>query len=197
MSELIAPASPVLSDWLVLQTMVGQEPRVAERLQRHFLPEKEVAHPRRRLKIRRQGAYLDSEQTLFPGYLFFRGHCDDVARFEELIRTLARSRRELPGMIKILGQGQRPMPIYEHEAQLIWAMMGEAEVIDYSQACFEGARVQIIAGPLLGREGIIRKLNRRKGRAKVEMHLFGEVQYPDLGVECLLVERDGEVASAV
>ena len=34
MSELIAPASPVLSDWLVLQTMVGQEPRVAERLPR-------------------------------------------------------------------------------------------------------------------------------------------------------------------
>lgn len=196
MADLIAPASPVLSDWLVLQTLVGQELRVAERLQRHFLPENEVARPRRKLKIRRQGEYLDSEKTLFPGYLFFRGHCDDAAQFEERILRLTRARRELPGMIKILGQGRRPVPIYEHEAQLIWAMMDATETIDYSQACYENARVRIVGGPLLGREGIIRKLNRRKGRATVEMQLFGSVNHTDLGVEFLELEP-GEEAPAV
>lgn len=195
MSDLIAPLSPVLSDWLVLQTLVGQEPRVAERLQRHFMQEQEVVHPRRKLKIRRQGEYLDSEKTLFPGYIFFRGHCDDPAQFEERILMLTRSRRELPGMIKILGQGRRPVPIYEHEARLIWAMMDAAEIIDYSQACYEGARVRIVGGPLLGREGIIRKLNRRKGRATVEMTLFGAVNHTDLGVEYLELEP-GEAAPA-
>jgi len=189
--ELIIPASPVLSDWLVMQTLVGQEERVVERLRRQFLPEDEVAHPRRRLQLRQQGVYVDTMKTLFPGYLFFRGHCVDAAAFRERILSLTRSRCELPGMVRILGQGQRPMPIYEHEAQLIWSMMNEAEVIDYSQVCFVGATVKIVRGPLLGHEGIIRRVNRRKGRVTVEMQLFGAVNCTDLGVEYLEVTAGG------
>ncbi len=187
MSDLVVPA---YSDWFVLQTLVGREQSVCERLQRHFFAEEEVARPRRRLKIRRAGEYLDTEKTLFPGYLFFRGHSEDTKLFEERLRLLASARRDLPGMVKVLGRGPQPVPIFAHEANLIWAMMDTQELIDYSQACFVGARVKIIGGPLLGREGIIRKVNRRKGRATVEMRLFGAVNCTDLGVEYLEVPRE-------
>lgn len=185
MSDLVVPA---YSDWFVLQTLVGREQSVCERLQRHFLSEEEVARPRRRLKIRRAGEYLDTEKTLFPGYLFFRGGSNDAKLFEERIRLLAAARRDLPGMVKVLGRGTQPVPIFMHEANLIWAMMDAQELIDYSQACFVGAQVKVIGGPLLGREGIIRKVNRRKGRATVEMRLFGSVNFTDLGVEYLEVQ---------
>lgn len=176
-----------MSDWYVMQTLVGHEEKVAERLRRQLLPDRDVALPRRKLKIRKGGSLFDAEKSLFPGYLFFRGGSVDSRERQERFRFLQASRRDLTGFVRIVGMGLHPQPIYRNEESVIWSLMGENELIDYTKMVFENAHARIVSGPLKGFEGIIRKVDRRKARARVELFILGESRQVDLGLEWLEV----------
>jgi len=49
----------------------------------------------------------------------------------------------------------------------------------------EGERVKIIEGPLKGYEGLIKKIDKRKKRAKVIFSIAGELKSVDLAIEVM------------
>jgi len=188
--QSILTKTPTYSEWCVLQTMVGREEQVADRLRHRFLPEQEVLLPQRRLTIRRRGEYLETVKPLFPGYLFFRGYGDDQQQCLDRHLMLRKIRPELGGMIKILTVGGAVQPLYYHEAKLIEQLIADTETVDYSLLCFVGSDIRVVRGPLVGQEGIIRRLDRRKRRARVELFFMGEPRLVDLGIEMLEVVGD-------
>ena len=52
-----------------------------------------------------------------------------------------------------------------------------------STGYMEGDKVMVVDGPLEGLETVIRRIDRHKRMATVEMHMFGRVQEVAVGLE--------------
>ena len=61
-----------------------------------------------------------------------------------------------------------------------------------SYGMIEGDRVRIISGSLVGMEAVIRKVDRHKRVAYIEMRIFGEIKLVEVGLEIVAKEERGE-----
>ncbi len=78
-------------------------------------------------------------------------------------------------------------PISKEEEQFLKRLAGEGTEVGMSYGMIEGDTVRIIAGSLMGMEAVIRKIDRHKRTAYIEMHIFGEVKLVEVGLE--IVEK--------
>jgi transcription antitermination factor NusG len=141
-------ASDIHHNWFAVQVWAGREHRCECRLRERgyhvFLPTyREHRRWSDRIKV------LD--KALFAGYVFCRSSPDVVAK---LITA--------PGIIRLVGDGTRPLPVAAHEVEALQRIVEtglQAEPWEYLDV---GQRVHLEAGPLRGTEGIVLKVNQRR-----------------------------------
>ena len=78
-------------------------------------------------------------------------------------------------------------PVYKHEEYFLNKLINDHDVIDISEGYMEGDQVHVISGPLVGQEGKIKRVNRRKGVAVLEMNIFNRITEISIGLE--IIER--------
>lgn len=134
--------------------------------------------PRRNLKIRRQGAWSDSLAPIFPGYLFL-----DVS---QVSTELYLKMRKIPGFFRFLQSNQNIVPLSGSDKELLFHFISFGEIVDKSMVMFdENNRIKVVSGPMKGLEGLIVKVDRRKGRAKIRLDMFKSSFLIDFGFEAL------------
>ena len=69
------------------------------------------------------------------------------------------------------------------QLRVLERLLNEDRLVAMSTGYIEGDRVTIVDGPLEGLETVIRKIDRHKRTALVEMHMFGRVQEVAVGLE--------------
>lgn len=165
--------------WYVAQVNSGQESVVrdmckqmidSEILQDCFIPEYETMR-----KV--SGEWRTIRQRLFPGYLFM---------VTNSITLLIPELRRIPAGIRLLGQerGQGDvLPLSAEEQDWIVAFTNETHCVCMSEGYIEGETITVTKGPLLGQEAIIRKIDRHKRRAVIEMTMFGRTTTATIGLE--------------
>jgi transcriptional antiterminator NusG len=159
--------------WYVLHVLSGEESNVQRRLKR-TAPHIQTLVPRRKLIERRQGVNKEVIRTLFPGYIFAHTSLDHENYYKMA---------DADGVIELLGRPD-PLPVPPHEMAHVLKWCEDSELIGISRVR-DGDRVTVIDGPLKQMEGIIVKVDRRKGRARVRLTLFGQVKEVDFGIEVL------------
>ncbi|HOK39766.1 MAG TPA: antiterminator LoaP [bacterium] len=158
----------IYSDWYVINTLSGKEESIKYKLiENEIIPPTNLLLPKRKLLIRKQRQYFDTEKVLFPGYLFYKG---------DYFVKIYQNKKNLKGFIKVINNDLKPLPLYQFEIDKILNMVNEDELIDYSKMIMEGDLIKVISGPLVNMEGIIKKIDKRKERVWVEFSLFGRVQ---------------------
>jgi transcription termination/antitermination protein NusG len=138
--------------------------------------------PKKKMQIRRRGKMIQTLLPVFPGYVFIQA--------EAILSELETywSIRKTPGFIRFLRESSCPTPLSDRDVLLLRRFISFGEYADTSKVTFdENDRIVILEGPLKGLEGQIIKVNRRKGRAKVLLDMYGEAFPIDLGFE--VVER--------
>jgi transcriptional antiterminator NusG len=146
--------------------------------------------PKKMLPIRRGGTTIQRLLPVFPGYIFIESE-DILAELHEYWTI-----RRTPGFIRFLRQSSAPTPLSERDVQLLRRFMSFGEFADTSKVSFdENDRIVVLEGPLKGLEGQIIKVNRRKGRAKVLLDMYGESFPIDLGFEVVERVKGGGSAS--
>ena len=134
--------------------------------------------PRRRLRIRRHGYWKNTLAAIFPGYIFVEA--------ESLSPELYWICKRIPGFSRFLRSNADIMPLPPRDKKLLQHFLSFGQIVDKSLVYFdENKRIQIVAGPLKGLEGLIVKVNRRKGRAKIRLDLYEESFFIDFGFEDL------------
>jgi transcriptional antiterminator NusG len=142
--------------------------------------ERIILVPQRRLMERHKGKWKEVLRTCFPGYVFVRAEMD-TALYYKLY--------QIPSVIRILGSnGPQPVPLNEMNA-ILW-LTAEGDTIGISDALHEGEKIKVMAGPLIGLEGQIIKIDARRHRAKVSLGLMGEQRTVELGIN--LIKSEGE-----
>jgi len=130
--------------------------------------------PKRKIYERKQGIRKEVIRRMFPGYVLL-----ETERIIEFYRKV----RESPHIIKFLKDGRDFLEVDMKEMAPILRMTNKEGLIGISQALIENDKIIITEGPLLGREGIIKKIDKRKGRAKVEFLINHNSILIDLGID--------------
>lgn len=125
---------------------------------------------------RRDGGWVREAQRLFPGYVFITTNDID---------NVAQRLRELPFFAKVIGgHDEAYVPLMPEEVAWLQALTNvESHTVELSTGVIEGDEVKIWKGPLKGQEAKIRKIDRHKRLAYVEMHMFGRTKVIKVGLE--------------
>lgn len=171
-----------MENWYVIQVRTGSEEKIInacdllvskEALKECFLPKY-----KRVKKIR--GFWNEVEEKLFPGYVFMIS--DDVnVLFQELKR--------IPDLTKMLGKyGQEVFPLSEDEVVFLKSFGKEEHIVDMSIGYIEGEKIIVTSGPMQGKEGLIKKIDRHKRLAFIEVDFLGQIVNAKVGLEIIRKE---------
>lgn len=170
-SQPVLPLDCLEPHWYAAYTCAQHEKRVAQQLDGrgvvHYLPLYEAVH---RWKDRRKLVQL----PLFPGYVF--------------VRIPLRNRLDvlcLPGVVRLVGFNGAPTPLPEQEVEGLRRALTEGVRAEPHPYLRVGRRVRITGGPLVGREGI---LKRWKGALRVVLSLELIQRSILVDIEALFVE---------
>jgi len=134
--------------------------------------------PRRSLRIRRAGTWRDSLAPIFPSYLFLQAQQVDPALYTDLKRT--------PGFVRFLPSNDGVAPLEAKDQALLTHFLSFGEIVERSSAYFdENQRIRVLSGPLKSLEGMIVRVDRRKGRARVRLEMYEDSFEVDFGFEAL------------
>ena len=142
--------------------------------------------PQRSLDLRRGGKVIPSKLPVFPGYIFLELGSD------ENIHVYQWAFRKTEGFYRFLRSNQDIAPLQNRDLELVLHFIKEVgPLAGKSKVYFdENSRIVVISGPLAGLEGCIIKADKRKGRAKVKMDLYGDSFCIDLAFEVLVKGKD-------
>lgn len=164
--------------WYVVQVQTGTEERIKAQcirmigediLERCFIPYYEE-------KKKYLGDWHTEKRILFPGYVFMvSGRLADL--YQELFKVV--------GLTKLLGTGKEIVPLSEEETALLKRMGAGERPLEISTGLIENGTVMVTEGPLVGMEGCIRRIDRHKRKAWLEIDMFGRTLEMEVGLEII------------
>jgi len=137
--------------------------------------------PQRRLEIRKQGKLKPSLSGVFSGYIFIEAENDN-----EIINWQWEFRRT-EGFYRFLKSNQEITALNGQDLELVLHFIKNTGAIAGVSKVFfdENSRIVVIEGPLMGLEGRIIKVDKRKRRAKVSLDLYNDSFAIDLAFEVM------------
>jgi transcriptional antiterminator NusG len=161
--------------WCVLFVKANQEEKVKKILEKEVGDEYQFIVPTRELKERKDGKWHIVKRKLFPGYVLIKG----IMGIDAYYRL-----KKINGIIKLLSSEGEVLTVDESELRVLKILIdNEDNNIGISSLYKENDSIKIIAGPLMGLEGQIVKIDSRKGRAKVSLSFMNEERIVELGIE--------------
>ena len=177
--------------WYVIHVVTGREDMVVASVNK--LVQKnlytECFNPTYKVQKRFKGVWKTVERPLFPGYVIV--DTDDP-------KTMSMALRSIAGAIRILGNdnGFTPLPKEEQRWIADFTQKGD-RAIGLSTGVIEGDKVVVTQGPLINRTASIKKVDRHKRLAWLELDLCGRTLVVKVGLSivCKYPEQRGAVLS--
>ncbi len=163
--------------WYVMQVVGGQEERVLALLKRRFFDDllEECFIPQYETMKKYRGEWRSVMEILFPGYLVV---------LTSQPAQLSSALRKVPLFTKLLGNNDIFIPLNDQEVAFFEAFTNsEQRVVTMSEGIIEGGHVVILKGPLKGHAGMIKRIDRHKRLAYLEMDMMGRKKTIKLGLE--------------
>lgn len=161
--------------WYVLFVKATQEEKVKNMLEKEVGDKYQFIVPTRELKERKDGKWHFVKRKLFPGYVLVKG----IMNIEVYYKL-----KKINGIIKLLSSDGEALRVEESELRILKILIdNDDNNIGISSLYKENDGVKIVAGPLMGLEGQIIKIDYRKGRAKVSLRFMNEERVVELGIE--------------
>lgn len=165
--------------WYAVSTFAGKEERVISWLENvykiHILIT-EILFPKRKLQIKKQGVFKTQILPFFPGYFFINCSISNINLFEI---------KQCSFFVRIVGNKSGPISVKDEEITTIKNMINDEGVMEFSRGLILDQRVKILNGPLYGFEGIIKKIDKRKKRAKIQLNILNREKLIDIGLNII------------
>ncbi|QFQ28667.1 antiterminator LoaP [Bacillus thuringiensis] len=187
--------------WYALSVKTGEENKAKLFLQNKF--DQDVLRcllPKRLVPERKNGEVYRSVKLIFPGYLFVRTHMTFKIYYElkksprvlSLLNYLNSKDRCCDSNKKNLSEIDVPdeedtffKNVPDEEMSHILKLLDDTGTLRYSQIVVQDSKVFVHSGPLTGMEGMIKKIDKRKKRAKVSIHFMDSDKMIDVGIDVI------------
>lgn len=167
----------------IIFTKTGKEEYLKNKLEEQVIKPGEEAYILLCNRIKKiNGEYTVVTKPLFPGYLFI-----NTENEEDLKKYL----RKLPIYNILLGSGNDVVPLNKQEEIFMDRLCGKNHILDISYGYKVGRVTHITSGPLVGMESFIKKINRHKRIAVIEIDMFNERR--ELIVGASIADKEEEV----
>lgn len=170
--------------WYVIQVATGKE-RVICGLIERAAPEgslEECFSPSFDTQIKVRGEWVPATKLLFPGYVI--AVTSRISKLEAVLR-------QVPEFTRVLSVGETFVPLHEEDQAWICAFTKKgARTVPMSSGVMEGDRVVVTSGPLVGREALIKSVNRHKSLAFLEFEICGRVVKTKVGLGIVRKRED-------
>jgi len=124
------------------------------------------------------------EKLIFKNYIFI---------FVDMTPTTYYEILRFPNIHSILGHGDSIQVIAQNEIENILKLVDNDGIIQMTEVYFVKGEIEFIKGPLCGHSNMIRKINKRKCRAYININIGGSILPIGLGLMPLEREtRDAE-----
>ena len=173
-----------MKNWVVLFARTGSEEKLVSTLKEKlntkeylpFVPTKETPY-------RSKGTLHKIRKPLFPGYVFVQTEVEPSQVVDRLEATL----KGVKEAYTILHYGDdKKDVVLRDEERLYWERLFDADFCVVGSVGFiVGDKIQITSGALVGLEGQIKKIDRHKRIAVVEMKMMGAVRDVSLMLEVI------------
>lgn len=174
-----------MCDMYVIQVRTGSEENIVIQCQRIIREQNCEGSVLRKCFIpyyekqrRYEGAWHTERKMLFPGYVFLVS--DDPEQLKESLRSVI-------GMSRLLGIGDKIVPLTAEEVCVLQKLGGDSQIVEASMGVIEKDEIRITSGPLQGMEGCIKKIDRHKRLAWLEITMMGRIVETQVGLE--IVEK--------
>jgi transcriptional antiterminator NusG len=166
--------------WYVLFVRTGRERNVEQLLKERlntnlfspFVPLYEKY-------FKNSGILKKESKTLFPSYVFIESKVSNQD-FLKSISTLIYSSSDI---VRILKYGDAEFAMRESEKGMLLSLCDKNHCIEPSSGIIVGDRIHILDGPLKGWESIVRKVNRHKRQAWIEIEFMGNMRLVIVALE--------------
>ena len=165
--------------WYVIHVVTGREDMVVTNVNKLVRKDlfAECFNPTYKVHKRFKGVWKTVERPLFPGYVIV--DTDDP-------KAMAMALRSIAGAIRILGNdcGYTPLPKDEQRWIANFTQKGD-RAIGLSTGVIEGDQVIVTQGPLINRTASIKKVDRHKRLAWLELDLCGRTVTVKVGLSII------------
>jgi transcriptional antiterminator NusG len=125
----------------------------------------DVLVPTEKVTEVRRGRKMETDRKFFPGYVLVR--CEMTDEIYHLIKNT-------PKVTGFLGDGKKPSPIKDSEAQQILQQVQEGIERPKPSITFEiGEQVRVADGPFASFNGTVEEVDDGRSRLKVAVSIFG------------------------
>lgn len=132
--------------------------------------------------FRRAGITTIEKRISFPGYVFIESHTS-VAEFNGVTFRLLYSIKEVYAVLRYGGKDN--IAIAEDERLFLSKLLGDNNCIELPSGVIEDGIARVNTGALTGLEHLIKKVNRHRREATIEVNLLGEPKQLVIGLEII------------
>lgn len=160
----------------MIQVTTGKEEQILDMIKKYGVQEylKECFIPKYERRRKYLGQWHQEEAVLFPGYIFI---------ISDEVEGLYLALKQIPQLTKLLGVGEKWTPMTKEDIEIMERLSGKDRVVRFSEGYMVGNKVVVLEGPLQGMEGVIKKIDRHKRKAYLEIPMFGRVLNAQVGLE--------------
>lgn len=154
------------SNWYVIQVMTGREEALCRDIKNLLEPElyEHCFVPMAERQHRKDGKFITLREPLFPGYLFI---------ISDFIEDISVALWKISKFKRILRTDNTFVPLEPEEVSSFRSLTDEAFNVTMSKGFIIGDAITVTEGPLKGYEGRIKKIDRHKRMAFVELPFLG------------------------
>ena len=176
----------LMKNWVILFVKTGSEDRLMRILKEKlntaeylpFLPLKEMPY-------RKKGIISKKRELLFPSYIFIQTEIEANLVAEKLELALMNIAQQ-KDIYSILNYGNKKDIVIRENECLYWEHFFNSDFCAMGSVGFiEGDVVRITSGALVGMESRIKKINRHKREAIVELEIMGAIRKVSLMLEII------------
>ena len=170
--------------WYILFVRTGNEYQVEQLLKKRldgdmfkpFVPIHESL-------FKSVGTIKKEIKPLFPSYVFVESELSS----QEFLKNTSNLIYTSSNIISLLRYSDAEIAMRESERQMLLSLCNDEYCIESSSGIIEKDRIIITDGPLKGRESIVKKVDRHKRQAYIEIDFLGETRL--IGVAIELVKK--------
>ena len=174
-----------MNNWFVFYVQTGKEETVCKYLNNMLNCMESVSFvPQIEMFYKNSKQVHKKLKPMFPGYVFTETDSNAKEFATQAIRTVRNSEY----IIRLLGKENSDfMVLNKHEKDYLLGFCDNKHILSMSIGIIKGDRVFVTSGPLMGRESIIKRIDRHKRRAEIEIEFMGDIRRVSVALE--IVEK--------
>ena len=171
--------------WYSLFVMTGYEHEVLDIISRTWhVDGLRPFVPMYDTRFRKLGKVLSEKRRWIPGYVFLESEDNGLDFYLKVKPLISRTEKALKLLrYGVSGHFDLSFEMQENERVFLQKLLNDEQCVDMSQGYIKGTSIIITDGPMVGLEGLIKKVNRHKMEATIEASLFGDLRDVKVGLE--------------